>query len=162
MKIALKESTRECGNCRLCCKVMGVAAEGDFPHKLKDHWCPHVCGHGCAIYARRPSPCRDFTCLWLTGFGYDAHRPDKLHGVITATADGANMVIHEDPGYEGHARQALKPYIDQWLARGPAYYVVVVCGTKRAFLGDQRKFDQLKASDAAEVVGALDMTMVPR
>jgi hypothetical protein len=157
MRIIFKTEPRVCGPCRACCKVMGVQ-EGDF-HKPKDRWCPHVCGHGCNTYATRPQPCRDFDCLWLTGFGGPEHRPDKIHGVLTATKDGGSWVIHEDPGYEGHARAVLKPQIDQWVARGAAFYVVVVCGTKRAFFGDQQTWARLMASAAPEVVGAQAVTM---
>lgn len=161
LNLHFKEKPRVCGPCTECCRTMGVQ-EGDF-HKRKDEWCQHAhAGRGCAIYETRPTPCRDFTCLWLTGWGDLAHRPDKIHGVLTATADGQNWTIHEHSGYEGHARRVLKPYIDQWVARGLEFYVIVVCGTKRAFLGDARTFERLRGGNAPEVVGASDVTITPR
>lgn len=158
MIIHLKDEARQCGSCTLCCKVMGVH-EGDF-HKPKDRWCPHALKHaGCGIYETRPTKCRDFNCLWVTGqFGHPEHRPDKIHGVVTSSTDGKNWVIHEDPGYEGFARQALKPAITAWLDRGEEHYVIVVCGNKRSFNGDMRTFERLKAAGTAEVLGAADIT----
>jgi hypothetical protein len=137
---------------------MGVE-EGDF-HKPKDRWCPHALKkRGCACYETRPTKCRDFNCLWVTGqFGEAAHRPDKIHGVVTATTTGENWVIHEDPGYEGYARRVLKPAIDAWLDRGPSHYVIVVCGSKRSFNGDIRTFERLRAAGTSEVHGAYDVT----
>lgn len=159
MKITLHEVTRECGSCTLCCKVMGVT-EGDF-HKPKDQWCVHASkAHGCGIHetAAFPTKCRDFQCLWLLGKMLEADRPDKVHGVVTPTTDGVNWVIHEDPGYAGHARRMLKPMIDAWLDLGAARYVIVVCGSQRSFMGDVRTFRQLQAREAPEVIGARDIT----
>jgi hypothetical protein len=156
--IVINEQPRICGACNLCCKVMGVQ-EGEF-HKLKDHWCPHTSkGCGCSIYESRPTKCADFNCLWVTGqFGDAQHRPDKIHGVVTTTTDGKNWIIHEDPGYEGHARQVLKPAITTWLDRGSEYYVIVVCGSKRSFNGDTRTFQKLMDAGAPEVLDAKGVT----
>lgn len=56
---------RECGGCRLCCKVLAVQ-EIDKP---RGQWCPHNtkpnAPGGCSIYDRRPAQCSDFQCLWL-------------------------------------------------------------------------------------------------
>jgi hypothetical protein len=156
--IPLKDETRHCGDCTLCCKVLGVE-EGDF-HKRKDQWCAHATKrHGCGIYETRPSKCRDFACLWLTGqFGRDEHRPDKIHGVVTPTTDGKNWVIHEDPGFPGHARAVLKRAITTWLDRGKEFYVVVVCGDKRSYNGDVRTFKQMIDAGAPDFAGARDIT----
>ena len=153
---------RECGTCSLCCKVMGVQ-EGDF-HKPKDVWCPCAKkGLGCLVYDNRPSKCRDFNCLWVTGqFGHPEHRPDKIHGVVTSSTDGKNWVIHEDPGYEGYARRVLKDAITAWLDLGPEHYVIIVCGSKRSFNGDIRTFKRLKAAGTSEVLGAQDVTEITK
>jgi hypothetical protein len=159
MQILFKTEARACGPCSLCCKVMGIK-DGDFD-KPKDQWCPHAKkGRGCGIYPTRPSKCRDFQCLWLVGaFGGPEHRPDKIHAVVTPTTDKKNWVIHEDPGYAGHARRVLKPVIDQWLKRDVSHYVVVVCGTKRVFFGQRQKFEQLRTAGADEVNQIRDVVM---
>src|SRR5262245_46018128 len=57
---------RSCGSCSLCCHVLGVDAPPDLV-KPPDQWCQH-CEPGrrrCMIYNRRPTPCREFGCMWL-------------------------------------------------------------------------------------------------
>jgi hypothetical protein len=39
-------------------------------------------GGGCSIYARRPSICRAYRCLWLQGELELADRPDRLGAVV--------------------------------------------------------------------------------
>ena len=144
---------RSCGPCTLCCKVMAI--KDPELEKPKDVWCQHAKkGCGCGIYDTRPSICRGFECMWLGGeFGrYAEFRPDKIHGLLTPTTDGKNFVVHEDPGYERHAREALKDFIDRWLAVEPEHYVIVVCGIKRAFLGNRDKYQRLLAAGVEEVV----------
>ena len=158
MIINLTPTSHGCGECTLCCKVMGIQ-EGDF-HKPKDVWCPHAKkGHGCGIYATRPTKCADFQCLWLSGDGPSEKRPDRIHGFFTMTTDGKNLVLHEDPGYAGQARRAVKREIEHWLDQGPEFYVIVVCGTARSFFGDIRTFRRLESADTVEVVGARNITV---
>jgi hypothetical protein len=66
------ELIRSCGDCAMCCYVLGIeddeTARTDDGEKLckpKDQWCRHCSGHNCKIYDRRPKACRNFTCDWL-------------------------------------------------------------------------------------------------
>lgn len=77
--------------------------------------------------------------------GDEKLRPDRIHGVLTLTADGQNICLHEDPGYRGTARQLLKPMIDDWRKVNARRYVIVLCGDERVFIGTQETFDRLKA-----------------
>jgi hypothetical protein len=70
--------TRSCGDCRLCCRVLGVDEIGKEPGA----WCGHACSTGCAIYAARPGQCRDFVCSWLAGQFRDEDRPDRSKLVV--------------------------------------------------------------------------------
>jgi hypothetical protein len=121
---------RACGACSMCCKLLAI--HDPALAKPANVWCPHVQkGCGCTIYARRPAPCVSFECLWLAS----AHappglRPDRIHGLMTSTPDGTGIVVHEDPGWPGHAHQALRPLLAQWIADGTRYYVVA-CGQER-------------------------------
>ena len=127
MRLQMAETPRTCGPCTLCCKVLAVRELG----KPKDTWCPHARkGAGCGIYWMRPEPCRDFRCFWLQGLLPEPFRPDKVHGVVYSTRDGANVAIHEDPGYAGQARHALRPFLEPFVADGQ-HMVVVVCGEHR-------------------------------
>src|SRR5436305_4270883 len=59
-------SPRECGDCTLCCKIMGIRELNKPPGS----WCSHCKpARGCAIYERRPQECRSFVCGYL-------HSPD--------------------------------------------------------------------------------------
>lgn len=68
---------RSCGGCSACCTELGVVG-GDL-RKMPGDECPNcVPGKGCAIYAQRPQPCRNFHCLWLSLDGLDdSWRPDR-------------------------------------------------------------------------------------
>ena len=59
----MADNPRQCGDCSLCCKVLGIPEL----EKPKDVWCPNfAAGAGCRIYADRPPSCRNFACQWLT------------------------------------------------------------------------------------------------
>jgi hypothetical protein len=53
---------RDCGGCTVCCTVMAI----DKPEIQKEAGatCRHCTNAGCAIYAARPSLCRDYHCGW--------------------------------------------------------------------------------------------------
>lgn len=50
--------------------------------------CANVCAAGCAIYAERPEPCRDFNCTWLQTDKWPPQlRPDRC-----------GFIVRSDPG----------------------------------------------------------------
>jgi hypothetical protein len=58
----MTDAQRQCGDCSLCCKVLGIPEL----NKPKDEWCPNfAAGIGCRIYADRPPSCHNFACRWL-------------------------------------------------------------------------------------------------
>ncbi len=86
---------RKCGDCTLCCTVMGVT---DLePVKEAGVRCSHVCSRGCRIYQDRPTTCREFACVWVQGGLPKAMRPDKVAMVFTVTPDGEQIVGFWDP-----------------------------------------------------------------
>lgn len=148
MKIELKVVDNTCGPCTLCCKVFNIP-ELDKP---QDVWCPNARkSWGCTIYEDRPSMCREFECMWLAENLDSKWRPDRIHGVITSTEDGKHFQLHEDPGYRGHARRALKFLIDAIVEDGKTY-VVVICGDERVFMGDPRLLDGRTATPILEAI----------
>lgn len=69
---------RECGECTVCCELIGVPELGKPAYSQ----CEHACG-GCQIYETKPSVCGLFECLWLQGtIINDDLRPDKC-GLMT-------------------------------------------------------------------------------
>lgn len=85
---------RSCGDCALCCKVMGIL---DL-NKPPGVWCPHcVGGKHCSAYDTRPGECRTFNCMYLTRADIgEEWRPNKSKIVLVA---GPNSVTaYMDPG----------------------------------------------------------------
>lgn len=80
---------RSCGDCSLCCKLLGIAEL----EKPAGKWCPH-CDPGkarCRSYDDRPMTCRTFACGWLVNeqFGEEWF-PARCKIVV-------NLNVDEDP-----------------------------------------------------------------
>lgn len=111
---------------------MRVASLG----KPANRWCVYARkGRGCGNYDARPQQCRDFDCAWVLGKLPLELSPMATHAVVTGTTDGQHLVIHEDAGYPGRGREALREVINLFTADGTRY-VVVVCGDRRTFYGN--------------------------
>jgi hypothetical protein len=92
---------RSCGDCALCCKVMGII-DLDKPPGV---WCPHcVGGKHCATYETRPTECRTFNCMYLERAELgEEWRPNKSKIVLVA---GPNSITaYMDPGNPGAWRK---------------------------------------------------------
>jgi hypothetical protein len=89
-------STRECGSCTLCCKVLAVTAL----EKPRGVWCKHCRpGQGCGIYEERPLECRSFRCLWLVDQKFpEEFKPERSKLVFTMEANANRVVAYCDPG----------------------------------------------------------------
>jgi Fe-S-cluster containining protein len=55
--------------------------------------CKHLRGDGCSIYRKRPADCREFECLWLSGFGPEEHRPDRVGYLELLTYCGDKLAV---------------------------------------------------------------------
>lgn len=110
---------RTCGDCGMCCKLMGVKAIAKAPHV----WCGHFHkGAGCGIYDQRPRACADFSCYWLRAPNLDDRwRPDRARFVLHREHDGQTLVVEVDPASPDAWRKA--PFygaFKAWAARGAA------------------------------------------
>lgn len=78
----------KCGNCRACCRALGVSELEKPPWQM----CRHVCNNGCGIYATRPESCVKYSCLWLLSQTDGSPLPPQLRpdrcGVIFDNLDG--------------------------------------------------------------------------
>ena len=128
-----------CGDCSLCCKLIGVAALD----KPRCTWCRHIAPNrrGCSIYQDRPGECRDFRCLWLRSHEDRAAtplpmalRPDRAHVVfVLASGDGGAVVAHVDPAYPHAWREgAPERLIGDLVGKGAE--VLVTVGRERKLL----------------------------
>lgn len=133
MRIELKQVERICGDCTLCCKVLGIKELGKAPNI----YCQHaVKGKGCGIYETRPESCQSFRCLWLNNNRFpNWAKPNKIHGVLGATDNGENIILWEDPGYPGFASNRLKEVFQVLVATG--IMIIIACGKKRTILGNK-------------------------
>lgn len=88
-------STRQCGNCTVCCFVPAVPEL----EKPINTWCHHCeISQGCKIYEKRPQQCKDFNCLWLTNFWMDDElRPDKSGIMFESVESKRTIVASVDP-----------------------------------------------------------------
>jgi hypothetical protein len=135
-------STRECGSCSLCCKVLDVPAV----YKPAGQWCRHFsAGQGCGIHQLRPKSCRDFACLWLKGYGLDeAWKPTTSKFVMAEAYDGDAILIHVDakqknawraePYYSALKAMAAKVMLDNQL-------IMIVEPTRRFVLTPDAELD---------------------
>lgn len=123
------ETTRSCGGCTLCCKLLGVR-ELKKPAGTRCKY--QRLSKGCTIYARKPASCAHYSCRWLLGNDTaDLPRPDRCHYVVDPMPDFVRMVnnatgelqanvevvqVWVDPGYpDAHRDPALRRYL---LRRG--------------------------------------------
>ena len=91
----MSESTRSCGSCTLCCKLLGVHALDKPPYQ----WCAHcVTGAGCAIYAKRPFDCRAFHCMYVEeGSNVPGHwLPSRSGMILCSDPEGPRIEVHVD------------------------------------------------------------------
>ncbi|MGA0532251.1 hypothetical protein [Hansschlegelia sp. KR7-227] len=120
---------RSCGQCTMCCKVLGIVEL----EKPGGRWCPHCAvGRGCTIYETRPGECRTFHCLWLLRETFGPEwRPDRAKFVMYGSADKAAMVVNVDPTAPDAWRR--KPFYEnfkRWSAEANAdrTHLIVMVG----------------------------------
>lgn len=104
----------ECGECKLCCKLLGV----EEIKKPVGKWCTH-CNKtgpiGCRIHEfdQFPTVCREFECGYILSELNISYRPDKCHVVITGQSDQLGcLVVHVDPI---HPEAYKTPKVNQLL-----------------------------------------------
>jgi hypothetical protein len=144
---------RSCGDCNLCCKVLGVGAV----QKKNLTWCQHCdIGKGCRIYETRPEECRDFKCLWLVDASLPPEfRPTRSRFVpyfkgkcLVIDCDTPARNIHLDKKYAAlFARLAanLEPH-GGFVSVCYGEHMVAITPREIFDLGATRRTHQLKVS----------------
>lgn len=150
-------ASRVCGECTLCCTVMGVDELNKGPgvpcqHLLQIDANPLTGNSGCSIYGQHPESCRAYACMWRTGAIEDEDMRPDLIGVIfdqvmrlaldhdgdgvtrpsIATRYKAINIREAYPGAadQGKARMAVR-ILGQWnplLLIGPDGKTRMLCG----------------------------------
>lgn len=111
---------RACGDCALCCKVLGITALA----KPMGVWCPHCReGRDCGIYEERPAECRAFYCGWLTTPGLDdSWRPRAAGLVLAYELGGARIAAYVDPGRpDAWRREPYYSALKHWARQPPPH-----------------------------------------
>ena len=103
--------TRSCGGCTACCKTH---IADDMKTQGREYCDDCQIGKGCAIYKRRPFPCKVYRCLWVCGKGKNSDRPDKL-GVVMDGRDVSfrGKKIMTVNFWEVEADAILRPRVEQ-------------------------------------------------
>jgi uncharacterized protein len=147
---------RECGDCKMCCKLLGVASI----KKPRGVWCPSCDtkkGHlGCKVHTpeQQPAECQSFECLWLQSTNEeipDHWRPDRIKVILTATrpVEGQvqSVVAWVDPAYP---RALRLPEVTNTLSNMVTQQgidVTAICGTKTLKLGARKDNHELVIAD---------------
>lgn len=133
---------RACGDCTMCCKVLGI----DALEKPLGKWCAHCSiGAGCRIYDRRPQECRDYFCAYLTWAEVaEAWRPTKSKIVLDFDPTGQALRAHVDPGRPDAWK--AEPYYSQlkrWASasRSGEFLVVVLIDNRAIVILPDRDID---------------------
>jgi hypothetical protein len=141
-ELAEKQAQKECGDCSLCCKLLGIEAL----NKPQGQWCPHCAkSQGCTIYDARPQECRDFACIWLENAALGPEwRPSRSKIVLYLIGDGARLIAHVDQGSRDAWQKEpyygqLKRWARQWIKTGPN--VVVRIGSRLIAILPDRDVD---------------------
>ncbi|WP_235561526.1 YkgJ family cysteine cluster protein [Brevundimonas sp. Root1279] len=119
---------KSCGDCGLCCKLMGVAALD----KPAGKWCAHFGkARGCSVYQDRPSDCRVFNCLWLLTDALDETWKPSVAGFILHSEQGGNRLIVECDPARPHdwRREPYQATLRRW-AEAPGQEVLVFAGRR--------------------------------
>ncbi|MDY6924263.1 MAG: YkgJ family cysteine cluster protein [Pseudomonadota bacterium] len=124
---------KSCGDCGLCCKLMGVTALA----KPAGKWCRHFSkAAGCAIYETRPADCRAFNCLWLLTDALGPEwKPATAGFVLHSEQGGMRLIVESDPARpHDWRREPYQSTLRRWAAaRGME--VLVFAGRRGVRLG---------------------------
>jgi Fe-S-cluster containining protein len=155
---------RECGECTLCCKLLGVESIG----KDAGVWCAHCTSrHGCAIYDSRPEECRNFICAWLQSPALDERwKPSACKFVVSPEHGGMKLKVAVDPARpDAWRKEPFYSYFKNWIresaSRGAE--LIVVIGKRAIVVLPDRDVDLgLCGDDERVVIARIDTPYGPR
>ncbi len=153
-------SSRTCGTCTLCCKVLRV----ESLEKPQGKWCESCeIGAGCRIYDARPTECRKFLCGYLLLRELDeSWRPSLSKLVVCLDGfESKTIYVHVDPNRADAWKRA--PYyqkLKEWSRRAIAGrgQVIVKLGLRAIVVFPDKEVDLGPVSDDEMVVTQEIMT----
>jgi hypothetical protein len=132
---------KTCGDCGLCCKLLGIQALD----KPAGSWCPHYQrGVGCGQYELRPDACRGFECLWLQSEKLDdAWKPNKAKFVMYTERQDKRLNVIVDPN--SPMAWKVEPYYGRLKAMSQRAYhgheLVIAIGDRRIVMFPEEDVD---------------------
>lgn len=155
-------SGKTCGDCGLCCKLLGIQALDKAPGA----WCRHYKrGSGCGQYAMRPDACRGFECLWLQSEKLDdAWKPNRAKFVMYTERQDKRLNVVVDPATPSAWKS--DPYYSRLKAMSQRAYhgheLVVAIGDQRIVIFPEEDVDLgIMNPDHRIVSGYADRDGVP-
>lgn len=109
--------TRSCGDCTLCCKVMGI----DALEKPRGSWCTNCdASKGCKIYETKPQECTDFQCGYITNPNLGEEWKPNHSKIIILPEDGGNRIAaHVDTSRpDAWKKEPYYSTLKEWARRG--------------------------------------------
>ncbi len=126
-----------CGNCKLCCKLLGVKELDKPAGKWCDH-CDKTGTLGCRVHAteQQPPSCKEFQCGYILGDLDESYRPDKSHVILTGQEDGLGcLIVHVDPLHpDAYKAPKIDKVLNALVDRGGLNGVTLIIGEKRRIL----------------------------
>lgn len=124
--VGLRAEPKACGDCTLCCKVLGIGPNGKEAGVLCQFAQP---GGGCGVHERRPDNCRAYQCIWTWADPLDiTWRPDVAGFLLSPRPDPAEVQVVVDPANpDAWRREPYYSQIRQWSdpRAGPISRVLV-------------------------------------
>lgn len=122
-----------CGDCRACCRVLGVQELS----KPKDTACSHShAGIGCGVYATRPASCRAYVCIWLQSQSGPTPlpgklRPDRSGVVFDANSRDDDVIVGRVLPHNRHRIEdpLVRSFVGAAVEKGLTVYIM--CGSER-------------------------------
>lgn len=117
-------TARSCGDCGMCCRLLGAPSLGKPPRRRCLHWSR---ARGCAIYEDRPPECSGFNCTWLLSASLDeAWRPDRAGFLMHSENGGARLIVEVDPARpQAWRKPPFEAALRGWAAEGLEVLILV-------------------------------------
>lgn len=113
---------KSCGDCGLCCKIMGVEALA----KPAGRWCVHFRrGRGCGVYEDRPGDCRAFNCLWLLTEALGPDWKPSTAGFVMHSDQGRLIVECDAARPHDWRREPYQAQLRRWAVAGQEVLIFV-------------------------------------
>jgi hypothetical protein len=130
-----------CGDCHACCIHLPISAnEVSTKAKPAGVKCPHLADHGCQVYSRRPSACRQFQCVWRMEPSWPlAWRPERS-GLLCLREEidngvSAALVYEIEPG--ALTRPTTEPILAKLAESTAVVALVNDLGQRRLLCGQE-------------------------